>query len=226
MTRLKNARISGIAFLAYIAVGVCQMVIGRGSSSGDDMAARLASVASHATPLHINAVLGLLTSLLALTLAVTLSAITRDEDIDLAALVFSCRIMEGVFGALPAVASLGLLWLATGPSKGSDATLSLAGLLFNIRATLPVIAALFFAVGSTVFSYLLLRGRIVPAALSWLGLFASAVLVLLLPAQLSGLLASPATQYMWLPMAVFEVVLAVWLIVRGAAISSAKPVSA
>ena len=65
--------------------------------------------------------------------------------------------------------------------------------------------------GSTLFSWLLLRGRMIPVGLAWLGVLASVLLVVLCPLQLAGLLGGPVTQFMWLPMLVFEVVLALWL---------------
>jgi hypothetical protein len=60
-------------------------------------------------------------------------------------------------------------------------------------------------------------------ALAWLGVFASAPLVVVLPLQLAGLFGGPmtwsasVTWLVWLPMLVFEVVLALWLIIKGVA---------
>jgi hypothetical protein len=84
-------------------------------------------------------------------------------------------------------------------------------------------AAIFFAVGSTIFSWLLLRGRMIPAPLAWLGVIASALLVVILPLQLAGLFGGPTswsssvTWLVWLPMLVFEVTLALWLLIKGVA---------
>ena len=84
-------------------------------------------------------------------------------------------------------------------------------------------AAIFFAIGSTLFSWLLLRGRLIPVALAWLGVLASVLLVVVLPLQLAGLLGGPTswsasvTWLVWLPMLVFEVVLALWLLIKGIA---------
>ena len=81
---------------------------------------------------------------------------------------------------------------------------------------------LYFAVGSTIFSWLLLRGRMIPAALAWLGVLGSAFLVAIIPLQRAGLFGgavnwfSSVTWLMWLPTLVFELTLAVWLIVKGA----------
>jgi hypothetical protein len=74
----------------------------------------------------------------------------------------------------------------------------------------------FFALGSTIFCYLLLRGRQIPIALAWLGLAASVLLVVLLPAQAAQLIHKPVTDLMWIPMAAFEIPVGFWLIVKGA----------
>src|SRR5438270_416 len=124
MTRTTNARIAGVAFLFYIVVGISSL-----------------AMKGHA---HATDVLVLFTSLSALTLGVTLYAITRDEDPDLALLAMACRFVEAVAGQAQ-------------------------------------VAAFFFAVGSTIFSWLLFRGRMIPAALAGLGVLASALLVVILP---------------------------------------------
>ena len=81
------------------------------------------------------------------------------------------------------------------------------------------LGATFFSVGSAVFCYLLLRGRIVPVPLAWFGLVASVLLVVTLPLQLVGLVKGPFTSFlvMWMPMLVFELAVAFWLLVKGAA---------
>ena len=84
-------------------------------------------------------------------------------------------------------------------------------------------SAIYFAVGSTLFSWLLLRGRMIPVALAWLGVVASVLLVVILPLQLAGLFGGPmswsasVTWLVWLPMLVFEVALALWLLIKGVA---------
>jgi hypothetical protein len=53
---------------------------------------------------------------------------------------------------------------------------------------------------------------------------ASAVLIVILPTQLAGLFGGPMswaasnTWLVWLPMPVFEVILAFWLMIRGVAL--------
>ncbi len=163
MTLRTNARVAGFTYWIYFAAGIAGLLL-----AGN-------------TP--VTAVLSLVTSFSALVLGVTLYAITREQDPDLAMVGLTCRVIEAA------------------PGHGE----------------------IYFAVGSTVFCWLLLRGRMIPVALAWLGVIASALLVLLLPAQLAGFFggprawSSPITWAVWLPLLVFELTFAAWLIVKGVA---------
>jgi hypothetical protein len=90
----------------------------------------------------------------------------------------------------------------------------------------PVRGGFFFAVGSTIFCYLLLRGRLIPTGLAWLGLGASVLLVVLLPATLGGVLHRPFSDLIWAPMAAFEIPAGFWLIMRGVRMPTATAVLA
>jgi hypothetical protein len=166
VTRTANARLAGFTFLFYIVAGISSL-----SLAGYDNA---------------RAVLGILTSLSALVLGVTLYALTRDEDPDLALLALGCRFIEAIPG---------------------DENRS----------------ALFFAIGSTIFAWLLLRGRMIPTWLARFGVLASVLLVLLLFVQRAGVFASmvtwssPVTWVLWFPMLIFEVTFAFWLLIKGVA---------
>lgn len=163
MTRTANAKVAGFTFWIYFAAGIAGMALAGNAPA--------------------TAVLALVTSFSALVLGVTLYAITRDQDRDLAMMGLACRVIEAA------------------PGHGE----------------------IYFAVGSTLFSWLLLRGRMIPVALASLGVVASAMLVVLLPLQIAGFFggprnwSSPVTWAVWLPMLVFELTLAVWLITRGVA---------
>jgi len=147
---------------------------------------------------------------------VTLYAITREQDPDLAMLALVCRVAEGVIPAVGTRKTLDLLWLASATgadAPGPEATHALGAFLLR-GGGLPIDAS-FFAVGSTLFSWLLLRGRMIPVALAWLGVVASILLVVGLPLQLAGVLRGPVSQLMWIPMAAFEIPLALWFIFKG-----------
>src|SRR5687767_7241713 len=218
MTRTMNARIAGFTFLLYIAVGITTMIVGRSIPDVGGTAARLASIAEHASIVRINMMLGFLTGFIALTLGVALYGITRDEDHEIAILALLCRVVEGASILAPMFATLGLLWLATEAGTVGDAgsSYALAGLLIKVRTWNVNLAATFFAVGSTLFCWLLLRGRMIPTSLAWLGVIASVLLVALLPLQLAAVVSGRITMLMWIPMAVFEISLAFWLLIKGA----------
>ena len=168
MTRTTNAKVAGYTFWIYFAAGIAGLLL----ASNEPAAA----------------VLSLVTSFSALVLGVTLYAITREQDPDVAMLGLTCRVIEAV------------------PGPGE----------------------IYFAVGSAAFCWLLLRGRMIPIALAWLGMIASALLVLLLPLQLAGFFggpgawSSPVTWAVWLPLLVFELTLGVWLITRGVAVPARR----
>ena len=224
MTRTTNARIAGFTFLFYIAAGILSLILFGRAAGGEGMTETLASIAQHATYVRLTFVLALLQSLSALVLAVTLYAITRDEDPDLALLGMAFRVAEGLVG-LSIPTSLGLLWLAT--ATGADApdtaaAHALGGFLLQVGTWKSLVSATFFAFGSTLFSWLLLRGRLIPIPLAWLGVVASVLLAMCLPLQVAGFLRGPVTSLMWLPMATFEVPLAVWLLVKGVAMPARR----
>lgn len=218
MTRRTNARVAGFAFLFYIAVALTGMILSSRASSGEGTAAKLANIAAHASQVRAAIVLEMLGCFCALVLAVTLYSITRDEDHDLAMLAMTCRVAEGVFGATSLPRMLGKLWLATASGADSPdpaASNALGAYLLKLPSWNSTISATFFAVGSALFAYLLLRGRMIPAWLAWLGLIASILVVVGLPLELVEALGGTLTQLMWLPMLAFEVSFALWLIIKG-----------
>jgi hypothetical protein len=126
----------------------------------------------------------------AVILALTLFVVTRVEQPVLAALGMIFRLAEGALGP-----SLDLIGITVSQPTLVDATL--------------------FAIGSMFFCWLLLRGRMLPRPLAWLGVIASVIVVVGLPLQLGGLLGRPLTMVMWIPMLAFEVPGGLWLLVKG-----------
>ncbi len=160
------------------------MVLFRRAAGGEGVAAKLAGIAAHAADMGILVGLALVQCFSALLLGVTLYAITRDEDGDLAMLGLVCRVVEGVLAALSIPAMLTLFGLATASGADAPDTAAVHALAAYLLRDDVALTATFFAVGSTAFAYLLLRGRMIPVPLAWLGVVASAVLVVGLPPQL------------------------------------------
>jgi ABC-type glycerol-3-phosphate transport system permease component len=81
---------------------------------------------------------------------------------------------------------------------------------------------IYAAVGTLLFSRLLLRGPMIPVLLPSLGVVASVLLILMIVMQRAGGAvatnwSSPATWFMALPMLVFELAFATWLLTKGIA---------
>jgi hypothetical protein len=121
------------------------------------------------------------------------------------------------FSAIVLGVALYMITRAQGPA------LALLALTCRVIEAVHGESAIFFAVGSTLFCWLLLRGRMIPTALAWLGVVASVLLLVILPLQLAGLMggsmtwSASTTWLLWLPMLVFEVVFALWLLFKGVA---------
>lgn len=219
MTRRSNARLAGWAFLLYIATGIISMILFGQASHGDGTASTLQSLAQHASLVRVTVLLTMLTFLYAVVLGVTLYALTRDQDRDLAMIAMCCRLTEGVLAAFGAVNTLRLLSVATAsltPDAPDMSTTQAFGALLLSQGSLGVpVTATCFAVASLIFSCLFLRARSIPVLLAWLGVVASVLLVVCLSLQIAGVLRGPILTYVWIPMAAFEVSFGIWLIVKG-----------
>jgi len=227
MTRTTNARLAGFMFLFYIATGIAGMVLFRPATRGETPAAKLASVAQHVTLMRVAAVYSVLMMMNPLVLAVALYALTRDYDRDLALLALLCRVTEGVIGGgMSAIRNRALLSVATtavgAAGANAAAANALGDVLLKSEGMITLIAATAFAIGSTLYCYLFLRARTIPVSLSWLGVIASVLLVVGLPLQMAGFIEGLVTALMWIPMAVFEVAFALWLLIKGVAAQPAQ----
>jgi Domain of unknown function (DUF4386) len=226
MTARASARLAGVLFLAYIATGLTQMALDpTGTPAGAAPAEVLARYASHPVLLRADVLLTLLTAFEALFLGGALYALTRRVDPDLALLALLCRVAEGSVNAVAALGGASRIALAAAAvaatTDAHDAVGATTALLLRSGGGTVVISGTCFAMGSTIFAWLFLRGRLVPAWLARLGVVASLLVLVLLPAQWLGLEGSWVPLVMWLPALVFEVGLGGWLIVKGVAVSPA-----
>jgi len=222
MTLRANSRLAGFTFLLNFVFGLGKIVLFNQASAGDGTAAKLASIAQHPTLVRVAAFLLLLEFLFDLVLAVTLFALTRDQDRDLALFAMGCRLTEGVIAALATGSRMDLLGVAiasrTATGANAAALQALGASLLNGTAG-P--AALCFSLGNLIFASLFLRARSIPVWLAWLGVVASILGLLEFSVEMLGFLHGPMTIVPWIPMALFELILGLWLLVKGVAVRSA-----
>src|SRR5262249_14640491 len=157
-------------------------------------------------------------SITTLILAAMLYAIVAHQDRNLAILALSCRAVEAGLYGVGMLATLALLSLSQGSSNDASSVHALADQFMDARWTSTNIGAIFFAAGSTVYSYLLLKARSIPVPLSVTGLVGSLIILVGVPAQtaLSHRTYGGASAIIWVPVAIFEIATGVWLLAKGA----------
>ena len=220
MTIRTNARVAGLTFLLYIAFAFPAMVLFGKATRGEETPAKLAALVEHAGDVRLVIILSVLCGFCALLLAVTLYALTRDVDADLARFAMLCRVVEGTVSGPALLVAVSLAWLAATGRAGRLDPVSgntLASFLLQADNVTTLIGSTFFAVGSIVFAWLFLRGRLIPVWLAWLGVIGSALAALVMTLQLAGLAGGLLTQVIWIPVAIYELVLGPWLIIKGTA---------
>ena len=219
MTLRTNARLAGLAYILYIVIGIASMVVSRQMTAGAvGTPARLASIAAHPAHVGVIVILALTMAVCAVMLGVTLWALTRDGDRDIAMVGLACRAVEGAISALSVHRWLELKRIATIASAGgpdAPALHTLGGVMLGGGAGAGGAGAFLFGLGSLCFCWVFARTRTIPAWLAWSGVVFSAMWVVGVPLQLGGFIGGVATMAMWVPMGLFEVAFAVWLIVKG-----------
>jgi hypothetical protein len=93
---------------------------------------------------------------------------------------------------------------------------ALAELFISARHDAGFIGAVFLGLGSTVFAYLWLKSRYIPRGLAAWGIFSSLTLAIgILSLMVFPGLASAVGPAYWAPIFIFEVILGLWLLVKG-----------
>lgn len=212
MSERSAARLAGALFLLVIAV-VLASSAAAGSGAGG-IAERLDDIATNPSGLRLSIVLLAVAGVATLGLAAMLHAITRRQDPSLAAFALACRAVES---GLYAVQILGAMLLLSLSRQRTGSARDLGAATVDIAAWSTNVGACFFAVGSAVFAYLLLRSRAIPRPLASLGLLASLLLAVSVPVQSAAgaVTADGAGILLWLPMLAFEITAGGWLLIKG-----------
>jgi hypothetical protein len=187
----------------------------------------LATVALHPDRLLTAALFQLLAAFTSVAIAVTLYPVLRQHAAAMALGSVAFRTIEGVFAALAALAILILVSMSAQLTVGSSAHAS-ADLVRDLRDSATLVSVLAFYTGATLYYLIFYRSQLIPR---WLSVWGLAGTVLGLTAGLLVLFQSIAvlsgTQLVLnLPIAVQEMVLAVWLIVKGFSPTAKAPTAA
>jgi hypothetical protein len=141
----------------------------------------------------------------------------------LALLALSWRLVECILLATAAACPLMVLRLLSGSGYltpvGVRPLEVAAYLALEAHAAFYNLGIFFYSLGSTVFCYLLFRSRYLPRGLALLGLVGSLLVLIGTTAHFAvPHYAAMFMGYYWIPVAVFEVVAGLWLLIAGARI--------
>jgi hypothetical protein len=220
-----RATTAGVLFIVATAAPLLTAPLLGSLLDGDGF---LSGVAAHQTRLQVAGLLLIVTALSIPAIAIALYPVLRRHAAGMALGSVAFRLIEGVFMALSAVGVLVLVSLsyqiATGGTT-SAATASSANLVRDLRDSAGVVSGLAFCTGATLYYLVFYRSRLIPRWLSGWGLagtglgFLAELLVLF---QVFGALSGPQMA-LNIPIAIQEMVFAVWLISKGFNVPSMPP---
>ncbi len=219
-TNRRLAVCAGVLFIVATAANVAGVGLSSALLDGKDY---LAGVAAHAGRVTSGVLLELVAAGACAGIAIAMYPVLRRHGPALALGSVVFRTMEGLLYAVAAVGLLGVLALSgrlTTLEAADRATAQAVGdSLLDVREQAALVGVLAFCVGGLMYYAVLYRSRLVPRWLSGWGVVA---VVLAIIAWLLALFGHrPVTDYtvMMLPLAAQEMVLAVWLIAKGFAVS-------
>ncbi len=212
----------GILFLVGTIAGILSMAFTQPLLTGDD----LQTVAAHETQWITGAILVLVMGLPLAMVPVVLFPVLRkqNEILAIGAIVFR-GVLEAIAYVLMVICWLLLLSVGQQGSAGAGAAemvslRTLASLLFSAGDWIELLLAIVFSIGSIMINFLLFQMRIIPRWLSGWGLagsilyFVAPFVSLLSPAH-PAFSVDTSIGFLIGPLAVQEMVLAVWLLVKG-----------
>ncbi len=208
-----RATTAGVLFIAATATSLVATALRGSLLNGPGF---LATVAVHQNRLLAAALFQLLAAFTSAAIAVALYPVLRQYAAGMALGSVAFRVIEGVFYALAAVSILILVSLSAQLTAGPSAQAS-ADLVRDLRDSASTVGVLAFYTGATLYYLIFYRSQLIPRWLSvWglAGIVLGLIAGLLVLFQAITVLSGPQV-VLNLPIGVQEMVLAVWLVVKG-----------
>lgn len=215
------AKIVGVLYLLQMATGVFGELFVRGRLIvGGDAMRTAQNIAADERLFRLSIAGDLLTYATVIALVWAFYVLVRPVDRNLALLAVFFRLVENAVLCTATICSLVVLAILGGSGylKVFDAAQldSLAKLFLVAQGLGMSVAFVLLGIGSSIFSYLLLKSAYVPKAIAVWGIFASLLLALgtLIVIVFPAAGAAVGMAYM-APMGIYEVGLGFWLVARG-----------
>ena len=213
------ARVAGFGLLWLIVTGLAG-ALATSRIAGSGTFAEIAKRIAASEHLYRAALASeLIETLSAVLLAFALYATLKPIDKLLAQIAMYWRLGESFIGGAGMILGYVRLHLYSSPRSagawGTDQSQALVGLADQAGFAAYNISAIFFSIGSMLFFYLFFKSRYIPRSLSAFGVFASVIVTIMCFGNLIFPEHSATLGYGWAPMAIAEVTVGFWLIVKG-----------
>ena len=215
MTNPNATRLTGVLFITATVADLLGAAV-RPALTGTDYLSR---VSANANQVAASALLLLIAAFACVGIAVSMYTVLSKTNtgLDLGSVVF--RALEAAMYLVAIVSQLSLLTLGQQlVSAGAADRASLGavgGLLLSLREHAALAGVFAFCLGAFLYYYVFFQSRLIPR---WLSGWGIAAIILMMAACVLALFSnSPVTGYVLLALPIFvqEMVLAVWLIVKG-----------
>jgi hypothetical protein len=217
ITKRKQAIITGILFILATASSLVGSSIVGSSLDAQDYLVRISTVQYR---ILLSVIFQFIAAATSAGIAISLYPVLRKHSEGLALGSVSFRIVEGVFYLVSALGLLSLVSLSQEYVKEGAALVSqfqiIGIMIIAVRKWAGfVLGVLAFCLGSSMYYYVFFRTKLVPRWLSIWGLIAIAMLLTMVILIIFGGKPSGMMLILALPIAIQEMVLALWLIVKG-----------
>jgi hypothetical protein len=206
----KSAITAGVLFIVATVAGVASVVALGSNLEGADF---LAKVAAHPDNVTVAAVLEAVMALACAGIAIAIYPVLRRTNPGLAIGAVGFRMAEAVVFLVSSVAMLSLVTL--GQDQAVVGTQSSANLLRVVVDQFAVVSVLPFGAGAMLYYYGFWQSRILPRWLSGWGLAAMGVMLAVAVGAILTRTDYAGYSALLMPLALQEMVLAVWLIAKG-----------
>jgi hypothetical protein len=218
----KNAVITGVLFIVAVVAGPLLATPLTPALDGMDYLTRISAQPNQAAG---GVLLWIISALTGAGIAIALYPVLKEQSTGLALGSVIFRALEATFYLVEVVILLSLLTLGPQFAQAGAAertSLQVIGdLLVSLRDHAALVAVFAFCVGAFMYYYVFFQSRLIPRWLSGFGIIA--IILLTTACVLALYSGNRITSYMLLaaPIALQEIVLAVWLIAKGFDLSAA-----
>ena len=195
--------LAGVFFILATVMGVTMAILLAPILQGENP---LQAVAENAGTMRLSVLLNIIMAGAVIAIAVVLYPILQRYSKTLAIGYLTARLGEGIFLALA-----GMAWLGLSPNTPALSELLMA----QSTAMFTLGAEITFGITALILNTLLIKAQLVPRWLSYWGLLAGGLILALGVLKTAGLPYAALEAAFTAPIALNEMVLAVWLIVKG-----------